>query len=103
MNDQLSEACLTSKWGRILPAVQWCYQKRSNSIIHPRLLLDYVLGLGTTCEDLKGHESTLRDLEGLGRMWKDFEEQERTLKVLKGLRRTLKDFGELERTWEDLK
>ena len=30
------------KWGRILPAVQWSYQKQSNSIIHPRLLLNYV-------------------------------------------------------------
>ena len=31
VNFNRTEAGLTSKWGRILPAVQWFYQKQSNS------------------------------------------------------------------------
>ena len=31
-NFQLTEAGLTSNWGRISPAVHWCYQNKSNYI-----------------------------------------------------------------------
>ena len=30
VNFDLTEAGLTSKWGKISPAVQWCYQNQSN-------------------------------------------------------------------------
>ena len=33
VNFDHTEAGLTSKWGRISPAVQWCYQNQSNCII----------------------------------------------------------------------
>ena len=33
VNFNRTEAGLTSKWGRISPAVQWCYQNQSNCII----------------------------------------------------------------------
>ena len=32
-NFDRTEAGLTSKWGRISPAVQWCYQNQSNCIV----------------------------------------------------------------------
>ena len=33
VNFNRTEAGLTSKWGRISPAVQWCYQNQSNCIL----------------------------------------------------------------------
>ena len=37
-----SEAGPTSKWGRISPAVQWCYQNQSNCTIRRRTMLSDV-------------------------------------------------------------
>ena len=53
-----TEADLTSKWNRISPAVQWCYQNQSNLIercqtISPRNLL-----YGDTHTGIQGQSCT---------------------------------------------
>ena len=107
MNFQLSEVGLTSKWGRILPAVQWCYQKQSNSITWCLMMSYKVIGCLQQWPIILFHtfihHSFKTDSKLCIRTWKDLKVLGGNRQDLKGLRRTGKDMKEIERNWKAMK
>ena len=99
---------------KILPAIQLCYQKQSNSITwclmmaynvteriqHWPIFLPHKIIHHSSKTAFKLCVRTWRDMEGLERTWKDLG---RTREDIKGLERTWKDLEGLERTRKDLK